>query len=108
MIIKLESGRLVGSTSNFKFSLSDGKKRIEYALKYYRLEEAGNINNWLSYQTESLNEEGLKALKFLHQKQFNDRKEQIFNNNMYLGNIKVYSSSVSSTFVAYQESGALE
>jgi len=62
----------------------------------------------LSYQTESLNEEGLKALKSLQQKQFNERKDQIFNNTMYLGNIKVYSTSVSSTFVAYQESGVLE
>jgi hypothetical protein len=108
LILRSENGKLLGKSTNFKFSLADGRKRVEYALKYYRPEEAGNINNWLSYQTESLNEEGLKALKSLQQKQFNERKEQIFNNTMYLGNIKVYSTSVSSTFVAYQESGVLE
>ncbi len=108
LILKLENGKLIGKTNNFKLSLADGKQRIEYALKYYRPEEAGSINNWLSYQTESLNEDGLKALKSLQQKQFNDRKDQIFNNTMYLGNIKVYSAAVSSTFVAYQESGVLK
>ena len=108
LIIKHDNGKLVGKATNFKLSLADGRKRIEFALKYYRPEEAGKINNWLSYQTESLNEEGLKALKSLQQKQFNDRKDQVFNNTMYLGNIKVYSTAVSSTFVAYQESGVLE
>lgn len=108
LIIRSDNGKLVGKKSNFKFSLADGKKRIEYALKYYRPEEAGNMNNWLSYQTESLNQEGLKALKLLQQKQFNERKEAIFNNPLYLGNIKVYSTAVSSTFVAFKESGVLE
>jgi len=107
LIIKLESGRLVGKITDFKLPFADVKKRIEYALKHYRLEEAGGINNWLSYQTESLNEEGLKALKSLHQSQFNERKEKIFSNPMYLGNIKVYSTSVSSTFIAYKETAGV-
>lgn len=108
LILRLESNRLVGKIKDFKLPFSDVKKRIEYALKHYRLNEAGNINNWMSYQTESLNEAGLKALKTLQQKQFNDRKELIFNNAMYLGNLKVYSTAVSSTFVEYKDSGVLE
>jgi len=108
LIMRLENGRVVGKIKDFKLPFSDVKKRVEFALKHYRLDEAGNINNWLSYQTESLNESGLKALKTLQQKQFNERKEQIFNNPVYLGNVKVYSATVSSTFVPYNESGVLE
>jgi hypothetical protein len=108
LILKLEGNRLVGKNQDFKLPYSDVKKRIEFALKYYRLEEAGNTNNWMSYQVESINESGLKALKALQQKQFNERKELIFNNAMYLGNLKVYSTAVSSTFLAYKDSGVLE
>lgn len=108
LILRLESNRLVGKINDFKLPFSDVKKRIEYAFKHYRLEEAGNLNNWMSYQTESVNKEGLKALKTLHQKQFNERKELVFNNAMYLGDIKVYSTAVSSTFVAFDDSGVLE
>ena len=104
IVNRLESGRIVGKVSDFKLPFSDIKKRISYALDHYRLDEAGNINNWLSYQTESLNDDGLKALKLLQQNQFNERKEKIFSNPLYLGNIKVYSAAVSSTFLAYKES----
>lgn len=105
---RLESGRIVGRIKDFKLPFADVKKRIEFALKHYRIDEAGSINNWMSYQSESLNEEGLKALKLLNQKQFTDRKEQVFNNAMYLGDIKVYSTAVSSTFLAFKDSGALK
>ena len=71
------------------------------SLKHYRLEEAGNINNWMSFQTESTNAPGLVALKRLNQKQHLERKEQIFYNPMYNGDIKVYSASISSTFLSY-------
>ena len=77
------------------------------ALRYYRLEEAGNINNWMSLQTEGLNKEGLKAAKILYQKQFNERKET-YNNPMYKGDIKVYSATVSSTFLSYDDRGDLQ
>lgn len=108
LIVRLENGKLVGKIQQFKFIISDVKKRVEFALKHYRTEEAGNINNWISYQTESVNKEGLKVLKLLQQKQFTERKEEVFNNPMYLGNIKVYSAAVSSTFVAFKETGASE
>lgn len=106
LITRLESGKLIGK-NDFKVPFSDIKTRIQYALKHYRLEEAGQVNNWMSYQVESINEEGLKALKTLHQKQFNERKDLVFNNAVYLGDIKVYSTAVSSTFVAYDDSGVL-
>jgi hypothetical protein len=48
------------------------------------------------------------VLKNLEQKQFNDRKDLVFNKAMYLGNKKVYSLAVSSTFLAYKDSGVLE
>lgn len=108
IVAKDEHGRYIGKLQNYKLSFSDTKKRVELALRYYRLEEAGNINNWMSFQTESLNEEGLKLLKTLQQKHFNERKEQIFNNPMYNGNLKVYSATVSSTFLAYTELGELQ
>lgn len=108
LILKLENGRLIGKIQDFKLPFADVHKRVEYALKYYRLEEAGNINNWLSYQTESINEEGLKVLKLLQQAQFNERKEKVFNNPMYLGGIKVYSASVSSTFLPFSDMGELQ
>lgn len=77
-------------------------------MKYYKLEEAGNINNWMSFQTESINNEGIKALKSLQQKHFNERKDQIFNNPMYNGDLKVYSVTVSSTFLPFSENGVLQ
>ena len=108
IIEKTKDGRFIGKSNNYKLSFSDTKKRIELAMRYYRLEEAGNINNWMSFQTESLNDEGLKALKTLQQNHFNERKEQIFNNPMYNGNRKVYSATISSTFLAYTELGELQ
>lgn len=108
IVLRMESGQIVGKIKDFKLPFSDVKKRVEFALKHYRLEEAGGVNNWMSYQTESLNDEGLKVLKNLEQKQFNDRKDLVFNKAMYLGNKKVYSLAVSSTFLAYKDSGVLE
>lgn len=105
LIIKNENGRLVGNVGDYQLGFADTKKGVEMALRYYRLEEAGSINNWLSFQTESVNDEGLKALKTLQQKHFNERKERIFNNPMYTGDLKVYSATVSSTFLAYSEKG---
>ena len=101
-------GRFVGKLNNYKLSFADTKKRVELSLRYYRLDEAGNINNWMSFQTESINEQGLNALKSLQQKHYNERKDQIFNNPMYNGNLKVYSATVSSTFQAYTEMGELQ
>ena len=108
IVEKTKDGRFIGKSNNYKLSFSDTKKRIELAMRYYRLEEAGNINNWMSFQTESLNDEGLKALKTLQQTHFTERKEQIFNNPMYNGNRKVYSATISSTFLAYTELGELQ
>lgn len=89
-------------------SFSDTKKRIKLALDHYRLEEAGSINNWMSFQTESINEEGLKAMKKLSQKHFNERKDQIFNNPMYKGELKYFSACISSTFLPFTEDGGLQ
>lgn len=108
IVEKTNSGKYIGKTKNYKLSFSDTKRRIELAMRYYRVEEAGNVNNWMSFQTEGLNDEGLKALKALNQKQFNERKEQILNNPMYIGNRKVYIASVSSTFLGYVEMGELQ
>ncbi|MDO9182128.1 MAG: hypothetical protein Q7U04_06955 [Bacteriovorax sp.] len=108
LVIKNDLGKYIGAVGNYKLSFADTKKGIEMALRYYRLEEAGSINNWLSFQTESLNTEGLKALKALQQKHFNERKEEILNNPVYNGDLKVYSATVSSTFLSYSELGDLQ
>jgi len=107
IVVKNTNGSFKGSYSNYKLSFSDTKRRVELALRYYRMEEAGSINNWLSFQTESLNDEGLKALKILQQAHFNDRK-QLFNDPMYKGNLKVYSATVASTFLSYSKNGELQ
>ncbi len=62
----------------------------------------------MSFQTESINEDGLKALKSLNRKHFNERKDMIYNNPMYKGSIKHYSASVSSTFLPFKEEGGLQ
>lgn len=103
LILKLDDGRYVGKIKDFKLPFADVLKRLGYAMKFYNLEEAGNINNWLSYQVESLNAEGIKALKLLQQSQFIERKEKIFNNPMYIGQTKVYCAAIGSTFLPYQE-----
>lgn len=108
LVIKDTEGRYFGSNNKYKMSFADTKKRIELAMNYYRLEEAGSLNNWMSFQTESLNVEGLKVLKKLEQKQFNERKDQVFYNPMYNGDIKVYSASVYSTFLSYADKGELQ
>ena len=107
LIVKTSDNRYIGSSKKYKLSFADTKERIRLALKHYRLEEAGGINNWESFQTESTNVEGLKALKKLNQKHFKEREEQIFYNPMYNGDIKVYSASISSTFLSYPEKGEL-
>lgn len=114
LLVLLEKGvvrkdgrdRYLGNIENYKLTLADGKRRVEHALKYYRLNEAGNINNWLSLQTESINKDGLKALKLLQQKHYNERKDAVFNNPVYRGDIKVYSATVSSTFLTYRPESA--
>ncbi len=108
LVIESTDGQLYGSNSNYKLSFADTKKRVALSMKYYRLDEAGSQNNWMSFQTESLNEQGLKALKKLQQQHFNERKDQIYNNPMYKGNIKHYSASISSTFLPYLENGGLQ
>ena len=100
VVRKDEKGRYFGNIENYKFTLADGKKRIELALKYYRLNEAGNVNNWLSFQTESLSDEGLKGMKLLSQKHFNERKE-FLENPIYRGENKFYSAAIASTFLPY-------
>jgi hypothetical protein len=108
LIIADKNGRYVGANHNFKLSFAETKKRIEMSMKHYRLDEAGSIHNWMSFQTESINADGLKALKKLNQKHFNERKDQIYNNPMYNGDIKHYTASVSSTFLPYVEKGELQ
>lgn len=103
LILKQEDGSYVGKIKDFKLPFADVIKRLGYAMKFYNLEEAGSINNWLSYQVESLNDEGIKALKLLQQSQFIERKEKIFNNPMYFGHTKVYCAAVGSTFLPYKE-----
>ena len=107
IIKKNEFNKYVIAVANYKLSFADTKKGVEMALRYYRLDEAGNINNWLSFQTESLSPDGLKAFKALQQKHFNERKDLI-NNPVYNGDIKVYSATVSSTFLSYSEPGDLQ
>ena len=108
LLIEDKNGRFFSSNQNYKLSFSDTKKRIAMNMKYYRVEEAGSIHNWLSNQTESLNAEGLRALKKLNQKQFIERNDQIYTNPMYKGDIKHYTSCVSSTFLPYTENGGLQ
>jgi transcriptional regulator with XRE-family HTH domain len=107
-IVKKVNNRYVGNIERYKLSFSDTKRRIELAMRHYKLSEAGNINNWMSLQTESINEAGLKALKSLHQENYNKIKELIFNNPMYSGNVKVYSATVSSTILSYKDPGELQ
>ena len=108
LVIEDKNGRFLGTSQKYKLSFADTKKRVKLSLRHYRLNEAGSMNNWLSFQTGSLNEDGLKALKKLNQKHFNERKDQIYNNPMYNGNIKAYTGSVSSTFLPYSEKGDLQ
>lgn len=108
LVHKDTNGRYFGTNNKFKLSFADTKRRIELAMNHYRLEEAGAMHSWMSFQTESINEEGLKALRKLNQKHFNERKDQIFYNPMYNGDIKVCSASVSSTFLSYTEKGDLQ
>lgn len=108
LVIEDTKGRYFGSTQNYKLTFAETKKRIKLSIDHYRLEEAGSINNWMSFQTESINEEGLQALKKLNQKHFNDRKDQIFDNPMYKGDIKAYTASISSTFLPYTENEGLQ
>ncbi len=108
LIIADKSGRFIGANHNFKLSFAETKKRIKMSMKHYRIDEAGSIHNWMSFQTESINTDGLKALKKLNQKHFNERKDQIYNNPMYNGDIKHYTGSISSTFLPYAEKGELQ
>ena len=108
IVQKTEDGKYVGKLKNYKLSLSDTKRRAELSLRFYRMNEAGGINNWISFQTESLNEEGLKALKLMQQQHFNERKNHIFNNPNYKGNIKIFNTSVSSTFLSFTSNGGLQ
>lgn len=108
MVLEDKDGNYFGKNTNFKLSFSDIKKKMEFALKHYRLEEAGSVNNWLSFQTESVNKDGLSALKKLAQKHFNERKDQIYNNPLYSGDIKHFSASVASTFLPYRENGDIQ
>jgi hypothetical protein len=75
------------------------KKNIEDSLIFYRLEEAGKENNWISFQTESLNSESLIEYKELLRKQFVERAEFLENNNKN-GEHYVVTSSYSSTINA--------
>jgi len=108
LIIESKDGIFFGKTQDFKLSFSDTKKRIQMSLNHYRLNEAGSINNWMSLQTESVNQDGLYALKKMSQKHFNERKDQIYNNPMYKGDIKHFSACVSSTFLPYIENGGIQ
>jgi DNA-binding phage protein len=101
LIIKTDDGRYVGKNGGYKHSFQNTLKAIVLSLKYYNLEEAGSINNWLNYQTESINENGIAALKELNQKQAKERRDQIFDNPNFRGKLKIFQSSVSSTFMPY-------
>ena len=67
LIIESKDGKLFDAISRYKLSPKDTKKRVALALKMYRLEEAGMDHNWISFQTESVNDAGLKALKKLRE-----------------------------------------
>ena len=107
-VIRKDGTRFKGMLENYKLSFSDTKRRIELGLRLYKLNEAGDINNWISFQTESISLDGLSALKLLQQKQFNERKELIFTNPIYSGTLKVYSAAVSSTFLTFKDLGELQ
>jgi hypothetical protein len=100
-------GKFIGMLEKYKLSFADTKKRIELSFRYYRLEEAGNINNWMSFQTASLNGLGIKEFKSLQQKQYNERKE-FFDRPIYNGDEQVYCGALSSTFRDYKEPGELQ
>ncbi len=108
LLIEDKNNRIYGKTDKYKLSFSDTKKRILLSMKHYRLSEAGSENNWMSFQTESINKEGLIALKKLAQKHFMERKERIYENPMYKGDIKHFSACISSTFLPYRREGELQ
>ncbi|HAZ13892.1 MAG: hypothetical protein A2X86_12945 [Bdellovibrionales bacterium GWA2_49_15] len=108
LIVRDAKGRYIGTSKKYKLTFADTKERVRMALNYYRLSEAGSVNNWMSFQTESLNWDGIKALKLLNQKHFNERKDQIYDNPMYIGLMTSYSAAVSSTFVSYCEKGDIQ
>ena len=101
LVVKIDDGRLVGKSEKYKLSFKDTLKRIEISLGYYRLDEAGGDNNFLNYQTESLNLEGLLTLKALEKKQAIERREKVFNKLELHGNYKTFIATFSSTFMPY-------
>ncbi len=101
VLFRTDTGRIVGLNKEWKLSFKDTFQCVGLSFKYYRLDEAGRMNNFLNYQTESLNPEGIKALKSLNQVQAIERREKIFNNPSFQGFFPVFNSTVSSTFVAY-------
>lgn len=101
LVIQRDNGRIVGKKDKYKLSYKDTLKRIENSLEYYRISEAGGVNNFLNYQTASLNEEGIRAEKILNQEQAIERRERIYNNPDFQGDIKKFNCTISSTFKVY-------
>lgn len=101
LLLRTENGRYIGKISNFKLPFAAVRKRIDMASKYYRLDEAGGDNNFLNYQAESLNLEGLKKLKSVEKDQAIYRREWILNNPIYHGEFPIFIATISSTFLPY-------
>ena len=96
-IITQEGDLLKGFENRFKLPFNITLKRVRNFLKYYRLEEAGSANNWLSLQTEKIAKEKFSDFKEILRKQFIERQD-FLNNPVNAGDHLVYTSSVYSTF----------
>ena len=96
-VIELDDNQIYRTKEhNFRLPFHIIKKNIEHALKYYRIEEAGKDNNWISFQTESLNKNALKEYKEILRKQFIERAE-FFEDRDNDGEFCVVTSCYSST-----------
>lgn len=98
-----ENGRIFGLKENYRLSYSDTLEATKLSLNFYRIAEAGRGINHINHQTDSLNLLGIKALMVTEKEQAKYRSENIFSNPLYFGDIHVFHTSVSSTYMAYTD-----
>jgi DNA-binding XRE family transcriptional regulator len=96
LAMKVESGIVTGVVDSYKMPNQIFLKQIQNTIKYYRLEESGQFNNWASFQTERLSKEELSEYKEILRKQFIERKK--FIHDASGGDNLIFTSVVSSTF----------
>lgn len=102
-LVTVKGEKVYGQKDKFRLPLNITKDRIQLALKYYRVKEAGAPHTWISFQTESIDKKGLEILKQINQEAFTKRKEMVFDNPERQGSIKVFSASFSSTFQEFND-----